>query len=1082
MADNYTILHLHSSDSNPCSALEVDSITPFQSYIDKAKECGMQAIAFTEHGSVLHNISKKQSCEKLGIKYINAEEFYVTEDIDMDNLIRDNYHCCLYAKNYNGVLELNKLSSNAFNREDGHFYYNPRITMNELENTSDNILILTACTGGILCKGNKTIQERFLNFIIKNKHRCWLEIQPHNFDMQIEYNRYLYKISKEHNLKLIATNDVHAITKDHLDGRKVMQRSKNVIFEDEDACDLVFKNYDEFIALFEIQNSVPKDIYMDAIEETNNFAEMIESYKLDYNNKYPRIYEDAENEFKQRIVKGIKERGVDKLPNYKSEYIPRIQDELKTYKHNDAIDFMLLDSDYKLWLLENNMSYGVSRGSVSGSEIAYLIHCTDVDSIKYKLNFSRFMNSERMSLADVDTDIYAEDRYKVREFLFNKKEINCCNIITFNTIQLKTAIKDIGRAFNMTPDETQQLSDMVQQDEKKHDYMPEEIRNKYPEMFKYVDMVIGTITSLGRHAAGIVCSPTDVSYDFGTLSIKSDPRPVSQIDMHEIDSLNYVKLDLLGLNAVGLIDGACKLANIDYLIPDNIDFTDENVINSIAEDTTLIFQFESGFASDLLKLTLSKESISNMKKKSDNISYLDIMAMVNGAIRPSGESYRDDMSQGIYKDNGNKELNEFLKPTLGYLIYQEQIIDFLHDFCGFTMGQADIVRRHFAKKKPEEIEKDIPIIENGGYMVDIKGNKDTKYVKGFVAIAQEKYRMTKEEAKETIKYFIKVIDDASLYIFSKNHSVPYSMIGFFIGWLRYYYKIELLTSALNVYQDNSEKMNNIKLYINSQGIEIKGIRFGKSKADYFMDKEENTIYQGIASIKYCNVDIANELYQLAHENKYTSFIDLLTDIKQKISVDASKLKILTGLNFFSDFGHNKYLLNVTELYDNIYSKKQINKKDLDKLGLSEYLIKKYSNKETECLYKEIDNIGLINEMCKTIENKPMSIIEHIKFEVEYLGCTTYINPTVNEKYYVVLDFKTYKNPLTPYLIIRNIKTGEEIKTKITSGKTFKENPFGRYSILKIFNLKDSFKKKKIGEDWVVTNELEQVLVGYEVIK
>jgi DNA polymerase-3 subunit alpha len=1069
-------------DSNPYSGLEVDSITPYQSYIDKAKELEMKAIAFTEHGAVLHNVAKKQSCEKAGIKYINAEEFYVTEKIDIDNLVRDNYHCCLYAKNHDGVLELNKLSSNAFNRDDGHFYYNPRITLEELENTSDNILVLTACIGGMLCKGTKEVQERFLKFIIKNKHRCWLEIQPHNFDVQIQYNRYLYQISLKYGLRLIATNDVHAIDKEHMSGRAIMQKSKKVNFHDEDDCDLSFKLYDEFVKSFEIQNSVARDIYLDAIEETNRFADLIQPHELDYSNKYPRLYKNAEEEFKDRIKKGIKERKIDNLPNYKTEYIPRIQEELKTYKRNDAIDFMLLDADYKLWLLENNMNYGVSRGSVSGSEIAYLLHNTDVDSVKYKLNFSRFMNPERMSLADVDTDIYAEDRYKVREFLFNKEGLHCCNIITFNTIQLKAAIKDIGRAFDMTPDETQELSNMVQQDEKKRDYMPEEIRSKYPEMFKYIDMVIGTITSLGRHAAGIVCSPTDIEYDFGTLSIKSDPRPVSQIDMHEIDSLNYVKLDLLGLNAVGLIDGACKLAGIDYLTPDNVDFTDENVISSIAEDTTLIFQFESGFASDLLKLTLSKESIVNMKKQSDSISYLDIMAMVNGAIRPSGESYRNDMSQGIYKDNGNKELNEFLKPTLGYLIYQEQIIDFLHDFCGFTMGQADIVRRHFAKKHPEEMEKDIPVIENGGYMVDIKGNKDPKYVKGFISVAQEKYGMTKKEAEKTIKYFVKVIDDASLYIFSKNHAVPYSMIGFFIGWLRCYYKIELLTSALNVYQDNNEKMNNIKAYINSQGIDIQGIRFGKSKADYFMDKEENTIYQGIASIKYCNVDIANELYELAHKNNYNTFVELLVDIGEKTSVNAKQLTILTGLNFFSALGNNKYLLNVIDIYNNFYSIKQVKKADLERLGLNEFLMKKYGNKETEKMYKEIDTKGLVTELCSKLEDKPMSIIEHIKFEMEYLGCTTYANPKVNKDYYVVLDFKTYKNPATPYLLIRNIKTGEEFKTKITSGKTFKLSPFGQYSILKIYEFRDQFKKKKVGEDWVLTNETEKIITAFECIK
>lgn len=148
-------------------------------------------------------------------------------------------------------------------------------------------------------------------------------------------------------------------------------------------------------------------------------------------------------------------------------------------------------------------------------------------------------------------------------------------------------------------------------------------------------------------------------------------------------------------------------------------------------------------------------------------------------------------------------------------------------------------------------------------MVDIHGNKDDRYIPGFIAIAQEKYGMTEAEAREAIKSFLVVIEDASNYLFSRNHSVPYSMIGLFIGWLRYYHKIELLTSALNVYVDNNEKMSNIKEYIKSQGIEIKGIKFGKSKAQYFMDKDENAIYQGISSIKYCNDQIADELYELS---------------------------------------------------------------------------------------------------------------------------------------------------------------------------------------------------------------------------
>ena len=1064
-------------DSNPYSGLEVDSIVPFKAYIDKAKECNMKAIAFTEHGAVLHNVAKKQACEKAGIKYINAEEFYVTENIDKEHLIRDNYHCCLYAKNYEGVKELNKLSSRSFDRDDGHFYYNPRITLQELENTSDNIMVLTACVAGILSKGNENIKKRFLQFIIKNKNRCWLEIQPHNFEYQIKYNQWLYNLSQKYDLKLIATNDVHALNKDSMDGRAIMQKAKNVIFNDEDACDLTFKNYDEMVKAFDKQNGLPKNVYMQAINETNNFADNIESYELDYSNKYPRLYEDAEGEFKKRIVNGVKERGINKYSNYKTEYIPRIEEELKTYKHNDAIDFMLLDSDYKNWLLQNNMHYGPSRGSVSGSEIAYLLRNTDVDSVKYNLNFSRFMNPERMSLADVDTDIYAEDRYKVREYLFNKKGLHCCNIVTFNTIQMRGAIKDIGRALGMTPDETQEISNLVEADDKGKDYMPDAVREQYPELFKYVDMVIGTITSLGRHAAGIVCSPTDVEYDFGTLSITSDPRPVSQIDMHEIDSLNYVKLDLLGLNAVGLIDETCKLVNIDFLTPDKIDFTDQNVINSIAQDTTLIFQFESGFASDALKRTFSKETLTNMKKQNENLSYLDIMAMVNGAIRPAGESYREDLFNGRYKDNGNKALNDFLAPTLGYLIFQEQVIDFLHEFCGFTMGQADIVRRHFAKKTGTE--NDIPVIKNGGYMVDIKGNKDTRYIKGFVAVAQEKYDMTESEAKETVKYFLTVIEDASSYLFSRNHSIPYSMIGFFIGWLRYYYSLELLTAALNVYQSNDKKSANIKAYIETKNIEIKNIKFGKSKAKYFMDKKENVIYQGVSSIKFCNETIAEELYDIG-QTHYNNFIEVLQAIKQHTSVNTRQLQILTTLNYFSDYGKNKKLLQIIDIFESLADRSQIKKSDINKLNLTDELLKKYSNKETAKLYKDIDMVGLIDEVTNNIEDKSLSVKEQIQYELTYLEYITYTNTKAPDNLYYVTDFKTYKDKTKPYLMLYNLHNGTSLKTKITEGKKFAENPFKLGNILLVKEFKDRCKSKMIAGHWQKTNETEKVITGWEV--
>lgn len=1103
---NYIVYHLHSDLSN--GVTNIDSVTKYNEYISYAESLGMKAMGFSEHGSILEWVHKKNKIESCGMKYIHAEEFYVTEQLYFDpdvtelckSLIgtdekeaqeeiqkyievnrtqkRDNYHCVLIAKNYDGVVELNELSSRAFIR-DGHFYYNPRITFDELVSTSDNIIICTACIGGILASGTKEIQEKFLKFLIENKHRCYLEIQHHCDDMQIKYNQYLSMISKKYGIPLIAGTDTHALNDRHLLGRTIMQKSKEVKFDNESNWDLTFKTYDELVMAYEKQRALSKDVYLEAIENTNVMADSIEEFSLDYSKKYPKLYNDSMGFFKQKILDGIKERGVNQYSNFQ-EYKDKIVYELETYKHNDAIDFMLLEEDYKRELRKQGVHYGYSRGSVSGSVIAYLLGITDVDSIKYNLNFERFMNKERISLADVDSDWFSEDRWKVRKYLFEKEGLYCCNIITFNTIKMRGAIKDVGRALGMTPQETQELSNLVQEDENKKEFIDEKVRNKHKELFEYVDIVVGTITSLGRHAAGLVVSPHEVDKAFGTLYISSDDKPISQINMKEIDSLNYVKLDILGLDCVGLIDKTCKAVGIPFITPDNIDFNDINVWNDIAKDTTLIFQFESDFAGSYLRDILSESTINNIKKQNPNFSYIDLMSMANGAIRPAGASYRSELSQGIYRDNGHVALNDFLAPTLGYLVYQEQIIEFLYKFCGFTMGEADIVRRHFSKKTGTE--NDIPVIKDGGYMLNDQSEPvNNHYIKGFIQTMKDEYGVEKEKAEELIVNFLQVIIDASAYLFSKNHADPYSFLGFACGYLRHYYTIETLTSALNIYSSDKEKSLNIKEYILSKGFTIEPIRFRKSKAEYEFDKENGIIYQGIGAIKFCNDIIAEELYALK-DNQYTSFVELVRDIKEHTSVNSRQLEILTGLNFFSEFGKNKYLLEVIKIYDKFATCKQIKKNKLEELGISEYLAKKYSGKETNSLFKEIDNLGLIKELCKHIENKEMGIIEMIKFEKEHLEMVVYTNPKVSDNYYIIVDYKTFKDTTKPYFTARRVRTGEEIHSRIKQSRIFKENPFGLYSVLKIKEFDKEFKKKPINGVWTVTDELEDVLTNYDVIK
>jgi len=1120
MNRTYSAYHVHSTMSN--GVTNIDSVTKYNDYIDYAASLGMKAMGFSEHGSVFQWVKKKVDIEKAGMKYIHAEEFYVTEDLyqepkteeyekalteltesllgtDPEDAqqeiyefvesnkikVRDNLHCILIAKNYDGVLELNTLSSKAFNKEDGHFYYVPRITLDELFNTSDNIIVTTACIGGIFCKGNKEVQKRVADFLLANKHRCYLEVQHHIDPIQIQYNQYLAKISEKYGIPLIAGTDTHALNKTHLVGREILQKAKDVNFEGESNFDLTFKTYDELVECYRKQGALTEEQYLKAIENTNVMADSIEEFELDYTKKYPKLYEDSMAAIKQKIVQGVKDRGIDKYPNYK-EYKEKIAYELKTYIHNGAIDFLLLEEDYKAALRKQGVYCGPSRGSVSGSIIAYILGITDEDSIKFNLNFERFMNQERVSLADVDSDWYKGDRWKVRDYLYKRDGLYCCDIITFNTIAMKGAIKDVGRALGMTPEETQSISDLVQQDENKKDFVENWVREKYPLLFKYVDIVMGTIVSVGNHPAGLVVSPHDVNPALGTFYSSANENPISQINMKAVDMLNYVKLDVLGLDCVGLINQTCKFANIPRLTPDNMDFNDIKVWNDIAQDTTMVFQFESDFAGDYLKSILAKETVEKIKAVNPNFSYIDLMSMANGAIRPAGESYRNELSQGIYRDNGHKALNDFLAPTLGYLVYQEQIIEFLYKFCGFTMGEADVVRRHFAKKTGTE--NDIPIIKDGGYLTDDRKH----YIKGFIQTMKDDYSVEKEEAEQLIVNFLQVIIDASSYLFSKNHSDPYSHLGFACGYLRYYHPLEFLTAAMNIYKEDSEKSIKIKEYAKKKGIEVKPIQFGKSKAEYFMDKKENVIYQGIESLKYCNAQIADELFELS-KNHYNNFVELIQDINEKTSVNSRQLEILTGLGFFEKFGRNAYLLEIIRLCNGVKegSKvvrpalldcKQLKKDKLESYGISEYLAQKYSGKETAKQYSDIDNIGLLNELTNRLENKPLNVVEQIKFELSYLEYVVYTNPKINEQYYIVTEYKTFKEPRKPYVTLHNLKTGEDVKTKIKSVKVYEGAPFGLYSILKVKEFTMSPKTKMINGEWVKTDELEPILTSYEVIK
>lgn len=1105
---NYTIYHLHSMLSN--GVTNVDSVTDFRDYVARAKELGMTALGFSEHGNIFEWLHKKDAIEKAGMKYLHGVEAYLTESLA--EKVRDNYHCVLIARNEAGFHEINRMMSakNAFNRDDGHFYYVPRITFDELFATTDNVVVTTACLGGVLNKGSPEAKEKMLSFIRRNKDRCFLEIQHHNVPEQIDYNKLLFSLNRELGVPLIAGTDTHALSDWHMAGRSILQKAKDVGFAEEEKWDLTFKSYDALVEAYRAQGSLPMDVVLEAIENTNKLADMVEPFTLDYSAKYPRLYDDSEEVFKRKINEGVIRRGIRKLPNYR-EYVDRIRDEFETYKHNNAIDFMLLEEDYKSEMRRRNVRFGYSRGSVSGSVIAYLLGITEVDSVKYGLNFERFMNRERVSLADVDTDWLSEDRETVKQYLYHKPGLYCCDIVTFNTIATKGAVNDVCRGFHkeniehMPEDLLFEITKLEKEgdihglpahlqreyelnavhNEVPYDYLSfssrlnslfemneQEARAAFPDVFRYVDLLSGCVVSVGNHPAGCVVSPFPVEDSFGTFTTSTDKYPVSMLNMKEIDALNYVKLDILGLDNIGLIYKTCDMAGIPFLTPDNTPPDDMDVWNSIREDTTLIFQWESQSATAYLKQLFSPETISKIREKNPDFSYMDLLSIGNGAIRPAGESYRDSLAKGVYRDNGNAALNQFLAPTLGYLVYQEQIIEFLHKFCGFTMGEADIVRRHFSKKTGTE--NDIPIIKDGGVLNENTGH----YIRGFIQTMGEDYGVPKEEAEKIIGDFLRVIEDASDYLFSKNHADPYSWIGYICGYLRCHYPLEFITTALNIFEGKEDKSVTIIDYAKRHGIRIMPIRFRHSIASYSADKANNAIYKGISSIKYMNAKVADELYALRN-NVYPDFTRLLSDIEDKTGADSRQTRILIELDFFSEFGDANRLIRVYDLFRSLDGRRQLKKDKLGEMGLKEADIRSFAVKETDKMFILTDIRPVISIMEKSVDAPPRSVSDKITSQLQHLG---YID-IIGDEYRGLAAVMELDTKYAPRAKLYSLKNGTILERKIEK-KAYMREKIRQGDIIRVS--KETTKPKKRRNEYGLFEDVpgayERWIVKYERVE
>ena len=1012
---NYTVLHLHDELSL------LDSTTKFEEYVDKAVELGMKSIARTNHGNVYKWIEKLMYCKKKGIKYIHGCEVYLTETLN--EKIRDNYHTILIAKNELGRKELHTLLD--ISTKEDHMYYKNRITFDEFLNISDNIIKISACLASPLSKlnHNNPYYEKLIN------KYDFLEIQYHNCKDQIEFNKHLYELSLKYNKPLVVGTDTHNLDEYHAECRAIRLLSKNITFSNEDDFDLTFKSYDELIRQFEIQNSLPMNIILEAIENTNKIADMCEEIELDLSFKYPILSNDDEKTLIDRTERMLNDKinkGI--IDGSNPKYKENLKEELRVFKKLNMMSFMLFMSEMIEWCENNNIPTCPCRGSVGGSTLAYITGITDVDPIKWGTVFSRFANEDRLEIGDIDCDFSPSQRELVYKYIIDRFGVdNTAYILAIGTVSDKGTIDDIGRAlktkYKGTDKEKLYSLDNIKKIKKEYEENPDETKEKYNELFYYFDGIVNSVVSQSVHPAGIVASPVTLYDNYGTFW--KDGMRILQIDMEEVHEVSLVKYDILGLKNIEIIKDCCEYANIPYPKAHKVNFEDDNVWDDMVKSPYGIFQFESEYSNDLLKKF-------NPHKIND-------MNLVNASLRPRGESYRDRLLSGEINKNPSEIIDELLSENNGYLVFQEDTIAFLQNICGLSGSEADNIRRAIGRKQKDRLEKAMPDI-----------------LEGYCSMSNKERSVAEEEAK----VFLKIIEDSSSYQFGKNHSTGYSMIGYYCAMLRYYYPLEFTTSYLNNAKNDEDLINGENL-AKLKNIKIKQPKFRYSRADYFMDKQTNSIYKGISSIKYLNTQVGELLYSL-RDNQYNSFVDLLIDINKKIN--RRQMEILIKLDYFAEFGKSSKLMQVYELFNNIHGKKQLRK---DKYPhLNEYFSKHCTN-ETAAMYKFDDTIDLLKDIIKDIPNENINIVERVMAWKEYVGSCSLIDKS-NPRDCVCTDIDL---KYTPRVEMYCLGSGNTQWVKI-SKRIWKNNKLQKGDLVNLCEVHKKHKRKNVEGKWIELEDFE----------
>lgn len=886
-----SFVHLHTHTEYSL----LDGQSRLENFVRTAKEKNMDSLAITDHGSMFGVVKFYKMCKKYGVKPIIGCEVYVSEKSHLRRDAKDRrYHLVLLAETQEGYHNLMKIVSESYVNG---FYYKPRIDKDFLRSHSKGIIATSACLGGevqnkIVQLDNEGAREAAGEYRdIFGPDNFFLEVQDHGMREQKLVNQELLKIHQETGLGLVATNDLHYVDREDAKvhdivlciqtGKTVGEEGRMKFPSDE----FYLKSYEEMYELF-------KD-YPEAIENTVKIADRC-NVELEFGQLHLPHFEPPQGFTNEDYLRHLCEEGVKKRYGSIEKVKERLDHELATISSMGYVDYFLIVWDFINYAKNQGIPVGPGRGSAAGSLVSYALSITNIDPLKYDLLFERFLNPERVSMPDIDIDFCYERRDEVIDYVIEKYgDANVSQIVTFGTMQAKMAIRDVGRALDISYAEVDKIAKMIPNDlgmtidkalEVNKDLKQEyETSYEVQRLIDYSRPIEAMPRHTSTHAAGVVITEDPVT-DYVPLSRNQDII-TTQYDMVELEELGLLKMDFLGLRTLTVIDDSIKMIKKNYGIDidiDGVDLEDEKVLKIFEKSDTLgIFQFESsGMRAFLRQLKPSR--------------FEDLVA-ANALFRPGPMNEIPNFIKNKYNPDHisyiHPSLEPILKTTYGTIVYQEQVMQIVQRLAGYSLGEADLLRRAMSKKKMDVMEKERQHFIHG--QVDEDGN----------VIIDGCLRRGVDEASAN-KIYDLMIDFAN-YAFNKSHSVAYAFVAFQTAFLKVYYPNEFMAALMSSVMGQSSK---ISLYIHEcqrMGLAMLPPNINRSYENFSV--EDGKIRFGLAAIKNVGQGLVKDMtYERDKNGPYANFTDFVKRLdKAEIQVNKRAVESLIKVGAFEDMGVNR---------------------------------------------------------------------------------------------------------------------------------------------------------------------------------